>query len=106
MRRVARLPSCGVCKRDAAVKPADGYGRVLRLIIEFRYFECGTNAETLLGRSCSIFGVCRTYRSSIVTPTPQNLPLRHGIDTQQVALKANLISPHRQVDFLQLFFLD
>ena len=106
MRRAPRLLSCGVCKRDGVVKPADGYGRVLRSIIEFRYFECGTNFEILLGPSCSIFGVCRTCRSSIVTPTPQNPPLRHGVDARQVALKANLISPHRQVGYLQLFFPD
>src|SRR5215471_2992502 len=89
MRRAARLLYYGVCKHDGAVKPVDGYGRTLRLIIALRYFECGTNTETLPGRSCSIFGVCQTYRSSIATPTPQNLPLRHGIDARQVKIRAS-----------------
>ena len=56
MRRVARLYSCAACKRGGAVKRADGYGRVLRLTIEFRYFECGRNTETPPGRSCLSFG--------------------------------------------------
>jgi hypothetical protein len=80
MRRVARPLSSVACKRGDAVRLADGYGRVLRLTIEFRYFECGRNTETPRGRSCLTFGARLTCRSSIVTRTSQNLPLRHAID--------------------------
>jgi hypothetical protein len=45
MRRVARLVSSAACKRGGAVKRVDGYGRVPRLTIEFRYFECGRNIK-------------------------------------------------------------
>jgi hypothetical protein len=87
MRRVARLVSSAACKRGGAVKRVDGYGRVPRLTIEFRYFECGRNIETSPGRSCLSFGACLTFRSSIVTHTPQNLPLRHATDAQHTPLK-------------------
>jgi hypothetical protein len=89
MGQVARRLSSGACKRDGAGKPEDGYGRVLRLTIELRYFECGTNTETLAGRCCSIFGACLTCRSSIVMPTPQSLRLRLGDEAQHAPSKLN-----------------
>jgi hypothetical protein len=64
-------------------------GRLLRLTIEFRYFECGRNIETPPGRSCLSFGACLTCRSSIVTRTRQNLPLRHGREARRTPWKLN-----------------
>jgi len=52
----------GACKHDAAAKLANDYGRAPRLTIAFRYFACGVNTEICPGRSCSIFGVCQTFR--------------------------------------------
>src|SRR6516162_8684513 len=72
MHRAARSDSCGACKRGAAAKLADDYGRALRLTTVFRCFEYGTNTEMMHGRSCSIFGACQIFRSSTVTSTPQN----------------------------------
>ncbi len=90
MRQAARPLSSAACKRGGAVKLADGYGRALRLTIAFRYLESGTNTELPRGRSYSIFGVCQTCRSSIGTPTPQNLPLRPAIDARHAPSKLEL----------------
>jgi hypothetical protein len=62
MRQVVRPGSCAACKRVAAAKPADVFGRAPRLITASRYFGCGTSAETIRGRSCSTIGACRTFR--------------------------------------------
>jgi hypothetical protein len=89
MRQVAWLLSCCAYKRGDALKRADAYGRALKSITEFRYFECGTNTETLRGRSCSIFGACLTFSSSIVTSTQQNAPSRRGIVVPHAPLDLN-----------------
>ena len=73
----------------AALKRADPYGRALKLITEFRYFECGTNTETLRGRGYSIFGACPTFSSSIVTSTQRNAPSRRGIVVPHAPLDLN-----------------
>jgi hypothetical protein len=62
MRRAAKPSSCGACKRGAAAKPADGYGRTPRLTTASLCFGCGTNTETRDGGSCSIIGACQTFR--------------------------------------------
>jgi len=80
MRRVARPPSCDACKRGAAAKLADGYGRALKLTTAFRFFGCGANIEICLGRSCSTFGACQTFKSLIATSMQQNAPSKRGID--------------------------
>jgi hypothetical protein len=89
MRQVARRPSFGACKRGGALKVGNGYGRALRLTIKFRSFEYGTNTGTPRGRSCSISGACLIFRSSIVTPTPQNQPLRREDEAQHAPSNLN-----------------
>ena len=89
MPRVARPGCCDAYKRGAAAKLADGYGRALKLTTAFHCFECGANIGICRGRSCSIFGACRTLRSSIATPMPQNVPTRRGTDEPHRYLKLN-----------------
>jgi hypothetical protein len=89
MRRVARPGSCGACRRGAAAKLADAYGRALKLTIAFPCFECGANIGICRGRGCSIFGACQISRSSIATSTPQNVPTRRGTAGPHRHLKLN-----------------
>jgi hypothetical protein len=51
--------SCGACRRDAAAKPAGGYGRAPRSTTGSRCFGFGANTGMLHGRSCSIIGACQ-----------------------------------------------
>jgi hypothetical protein len=87
--RTVRQPPCGASKAGAAAKQADGYGRMLRSITVFRFFGCGANIENCVGRSCSTFGACQTFKSLIATPTLQNAPSRRGTDEPHARLKLN-----------------
>jgi len=62
LRQVITRSSCGVCKRGAAAKAADGCGRAPKLIIVSRCFECGANTGMHRGRRSSIIGACQTFR--------------------------------------------
>jgi hypothetical protein len=62
MRRVTRPSFWGVCKRAAAARPADGYGRPPRLTTGSPCFGCGTNTETRHGPNYSVIGACQTFR--------------------------------------------
>ena len=69
MRRVARSNCCGVSKVGAALKAAGGYGGTPKLTIASRFSGSGANTETRLGRDCSIFGDCPTFRLLTATFT-------------------------------------
>jgi hypothetical protein len=87
--RTARQHSYVAFKGGAAVKQADGYGKALRLTTAFRFFVCGANIEIWVGRSCSTFGACQTFKSLIATSTQQNVPTKRGTDEPHRHLKLN-----------------
>jgi hypothetical protein len=89
MHRIVRQESSVASKGGAVAKPAHDYGRAPRLTTAFRCFECGPNIGRRRGRSYSIFGACQTFRSSIVTFTPQNAPSRRGTVVPHAFLKLN-----------------
>jgi hypothetical protein len=62
MRRVATSNCCGVSKVAGALKAACGYGAMPKLTIASRCSGSGANTDTRLGRDCSIFGGCQTFR--------------------------------------------
>ena len=62
MRRVATSDCYGVSKGGAALKAAGGCGGKPKLTIVSRCSASGANTGTCLGRVCSIFGVCPTFR--------------------------------------------
>jgi hypothetical protein len=73
----------------AAANQVDRYGKALRLTIAFRFFGCGANIEIRVGRSCSTFGACQTFKSLIATSMQQNAPSRRGTDEPHARLKLN-----------------
>ena len=89
MRRVARPGSCGVCRHDAAAKPAAGCGRAPRWTTASRCFGCGANTGTPHGRSCSIIGVCPTFRRSTAMSMPRNARPRRETDTPRAVSHLN-----------------
>jgi hypothetical protein len=84
--RIVREHSCVGSKGGAAAKQADGYGKALRLTTAFRFFGYGANIEICIGRSCSTFGGCQTFKSLIATSMQQNAPSRRGTDEPHVKL--------------------
>ena len=48
MRQAAKSGSCGSCSGDAVAKPADGYGKMPKLIIASHCSVFGANTETTL----------------------------------------------------------
>ena len=62
MRQAARSNCCGASKVGAALKAAGGCGGTPKLTIASRCSGSGANTGTRLGRDCSIFGDCPTFR--------------------------------------------
>ena len=62
MRQVARSDCCVGSKVGDALKAAGGCGGMPKLTIASRCSGSGANTETRLGRNCSIFGGCPTFR--------------------------------------------
>jgi hypothetical protein len=77
-RRVARSSFCGVCKVGVALKAAGGCGGARKLTIASRCSRSGANTGTRLGRYCSIFGGCPTFRLLTATFTRRNAPQKRG----------------------------
>ena len=84
--RIVRQHSCVGSKGGAAPKQVDDYGKAPRLTTAFHFFGCGVNIEICVGRSCSTFGVCQTFKSLIATSMQQNAPSRRGTDEPHVEL--------------------
>src|ERR1700756_3648352 len=89
MRQIARQHSCVAFKDGAAAKQVEGYGKTLRLTIAFHFFVFGANIEICVGRSCSTFGACQTFKPSIATSTRQNAPSRRETDERHACSKLN-----------------
>jgi hypothetical protein len=90
MRQAVRPASYGACKRDAAAKPAAGFGRPPRLTTASRFFGCGENTGTRRGRRCSIIGGSQTSKSLIAKSTPKNARPRRGTGTPRALSHQNV----------------
>ena len=62
MRPVPRFNCCGASKVGGALKAAGGCGGMPKLTIASRFSGSGASTEARLGRGCSIFGDCPTFR--------------------------------------------
>ena len=78
MRQAATYDFCGASKFGAALKAVDGCGGPPKLIIASRCSGSGANTGTRLGRDCSIFGDCPTFRLLTATFMLRNAPQKRG----------------------------
>ena len=78
MRPIARFNCCGASKVGGALKAAGGCGGARKLTIASRCSGSGANTGTRLGRYCSIFGGCPTFRLLTATFTLRNAPQKRG----------------------------
>ncbi len=60
--QVVKCDCYAASRRGVAAKPAAGSGRLPRLTTASHCFGSGTSTGMLRGRSCSVIGVCRTFR--------------------------------------------
>ena len=88
MRQVPRSDSCGASKVGAARRVLVGCGGLQKLTTASGCFGSGASTGTFGGRSCSIFGECRTSRSSIAISTLRNARQKRG--TGALALPRSL----------------
>jgi hypothetical protein len=78
MHQVLRSNPCGASKAAAALRVLVSCGGMQKLTTASRCFGLGANTGTFRGRSCSIFGECRTSKSSIAISTLRNARQKRG----------------------------